>query len=113
MEEIDILSLLLMISQKYRTVYLLKNKSHAFEKFQDFLKEVENQFSRKIKRIRSDRGREHESSAFNSFVQSLGIIHETAALYSPTSNGVAKRKNRTLNELTNTKLIEPDAPLHF
>ena len=33
--------------EKYTTVYLLKNKSDAFEKFQDFLKEVENQFSRK------------------------------------------------------------------
>ena len=41
------------------------------------------------------------------------LIYETTAPYSHTSNGVAKRKNRTLNELTNTKLIEPDAPLHF
>ena len=32
---------------KYTTIYLLKNKSDAFEKFQDFLKEVENQFGRK------------------------------------------------------------------
>ena len=52
---------------KYTTIYLLKNKIDAFEKFQDFLKEVENQFDRKIKRIESDRGREYESSAFNSF----------------------------------------------
>ena len=49
--------------------------------FKIFLKEVENQFDRKIKRIRSDRGCEYESSAFNSFVQSLGIIHETIAPY--------------------------------
>ena len=98
---------------KYTTVYLLKNKSDAFENFQDFLKEVENQFGRKIKRIRSDRGREYESSAFNSFVQSLGIIHETIAPYSLTSNGVDKRKNRTLIELTNAMLIESGAPLHF
>ena len=47
-----------------------------------FLKEVENQFGRKIKRIRSDRSREYESSAFNSFVQYLGKIHETTAPYS-------------------------------
>ena len=73
---------------------------------------VENQFSRKIKRIRSDRGCEYESSAFNSFVQSLGIIYETTP-YSPTSNGVAERKNRTLIELTNAMLIESSAPLHF
>ena len=38
-----------MISN-YTTVYLLKNKSDAFEKFQDFLKEVKNQFSRKKKK---------------------------------------------------------------
>ena len=78
-----------------------------------FLKEVENQFGRKIKRIRSNRGCEYESSAFNSFVQSLGIIHETAAPYSPASNGMAKRKNRTLIELTNAMLIESGAHLHF
>ena len=85
---------------------LLKN-------FKIFLKEVENQFSRKIKRIRSNRDREHESSAFKPFVQSLGIIRETTAPYSPASNGVAERKNRTLIKLTNTMLIEFGVPLHF
>ena len=60
--------------------------------FKIFLKEVENQFSRKIKRIRSDRGHEHESSAFNSFFQSLGIIYEITAPYPLASNGVAERK---------------------
>ena len=53
---------------KYAYVYLLKNKSDAFEKFKEFLREVENQFSRKIKRFRNDRGREYESIEFNSFV---------------------------------------------
>ena len=85
---------------------LLKN-------FKIFFKEVENQFGRKIKRIRSDRGREYESSAFNSFVQSLGIIHESIAPYSSASNGVVERKNRTLIELTNAMLIESGAHLHF
>lgn len=94
---------------KYTTVYLLKNKSDAFEKFQDFLKEVENQFGRKIK----NRSHEYESSIFNSFIQSLGIIHETTAPYSLASNGVAERKNRTLIELTNSMLIEYGAPSYF
>ena len=53
---------------KYAYVYLLKNKSDAFEKFKEFLREVEDQFGRKIKRFRSDRGREYESIEFNSFV---------------------------------------------
>ena len=90
---------------------MLKNKIDAFEKFQEFLKEVENQFGKKIKRFRSDRGREYESIGFNSYIQSLGIIHETTPPYSPTSNGVAERKNRTLIELTNAMLIESGASL--
>ena len=81
--------------------------------FKIFLKEVENQFGRKIKRIRSDRGHECESSTFNSFIQSLEIIDETTAPYSPASNGVVEIKNRTLIELTNAMLIESGAPLHF
>ena len=71
-----------------------------------------NSVEKKKKKI-VDRGHEYESSAFNSFVQCLGIIHETIAPCSPASNGVAKRKNRTLIELTNAMLIESGAPLHF
>ena len=41
MKEIDTLSHLLIFFSRYTTVYFLKNKSDAFEKFQDFLKEVE------------------------------------------------------------------------
>ena len=43
----------------------------------------------------------------------MGIIHETTAPYSHASNGAAKRKNRTLIELTNAMLIESSAHLHF
>ena len=98
---------------KYTNVYLLKNKSDAFEKFKEFLLEMENQFGKKIKRIRSDRGREYESLGFNSFVQSLGIIHETTSPYSPSSNGIVERKNRILIDLTNAMLIDLGAPLNL
>ena len=43
----------------------------------------------------------------------MGIIHETTTPYSPASNSVAKRKSRTLIELTNTLLIKSGAQLHF
>ena len=43
---------------RYAYVYLLKSKSDAFEKFKEFLLQVENQFGKKIKRIRSDKGHE-------------------------------------------------------
>lgn len=43
-----------MISSKYTYVYLLKNKSNAFEKFKGFLHELENQLGRKNLKIRND-----------------------------------------------------------
>lgn len=35
----------------------------------------------------------------------MGIIHETIANYAQKSNGVAKRKNRTLQEMVNTMIF--------
>ena len=34
----------------------------------------------------------------------MGIIHKTTAGYAPQSNGVAKRKNQTLQEMVNSML---------
>lgn len=94
-------------------VYFLKNKSDNVDKFNDLLHEVENQFGRKIKRFRCDRSQEYESIGFNSFVQSLGIIHGTTPPYSLPSNGLAERKNRTLIDLRNAILIELGDPPIF
>jgi transposase InsO family protein len=65
---------------------------------------VENQLERKIKRVRSDRGEEYFSNVFTSFYEEHGIIHERTPPYSPQSNGVAERKNRTLMDLVNAML---------
>jgi hypothetical protein len=39
-----------------------------------------------------------------------GIIYETTTPYSPQSNGVAKRKNRTLTDLVNATLDSSGLP---
>ena len=83
----------------------MKNKSDAFEKLSIFLKEVENTFDKKVKRFRTDRGKEYDTLDLNNYIQSLGAVHETTAPYSPSSNGVAERKNRTLINLTNAMLV--------
>ena len=50
---------------------------------------------RERSRVRSDRGGEYFSNNFTSFCEEHSIIHERTPPYSPQSNGVAKRKNRT------------------
>ena len=96
-------------STKYCYVYLLKSKGEAIEKFVLYKNEVENQLNRKIKVLRSDRGGEYESP-FVDLCAQHGIIHETTAPYSPQSNGVAERKNRTLKEMMNAMLISSGLP---
>ena len=85
-------------------VYLLQTKDEALDYFKIYKAEVENQLERKIKRLRSDRGGEYFPKIFDEFCEEHGIIHERTPPYSPQSNGVAERKNRTLTDLVNAML---------
>src|SRR4051812_25018517 len=85
-------------------VYLLQSKDEALDYFKIYKAEVENQLERKIKRLRSDRGGEYFSNVFDEFCEEHGIIHNRTPPYSPQSNGVAERKNRTRTDLVNAML---------
>jgi transposase InsO family protein len=82
----------------------LKSKDEALHYFKIYKAEVENQLERKIKRVRSDPGDKYFSNLFTSFCEQHGVIHERTPPYSPQSNGVAERKNRTLTDLVNAML---------
>ena len=90
---------------RYSKLYLLSHKDEASETFLKYKAEVKNQLNRKIKRFRSDRGGEYDSNTLNAFCKEYGIIHKVTPPYSPESNGVAEKKNRTLKEMMNTMLI--------
>jgi transposase InsO family protein len=85
-------------------VYLLRTKDEALDYFKIYKAEVENQLERKIKRVRSDRGGEYFPKIFDEFCEEHSIIYERMPPYSPQSNGVAERKNRTLSDLVNSML---------
>src|SRR3954469_3458558 len=97
----------------YTYVYLMKNKSEALDMFKMYVTEIENQFSKKIKRLRSDRGTEYDSGLFNEFYIKHGIVHETTAPYSPEMNGKAERKNRTFTELVVAIMMNSGAAPHW
>ena len=98
---------------KYTRVYLLRNKDEVMDALIKYKNEVENQLSKKIKRLRSNRGVEYESNPVKTFCEGHGIIHETTPPYSPKSKGVAERKNITLKEMMNVMLVSSKASLNL
>ena len=82
-------------------VYLLHSKDETLEKFKIYKTEVKLQRNELIKSLCTDRGGEFYDP---SYFQSVGIIHQTTAPYTPQQNGVAERKNMSLKEMVNSIL---------
>jgi transposase InsO family protein len=91
-------------ASRYCYVYLLKTKDEALNYFKTYKAKVENQLEKKVKRFRSDCGGEYFSNEFDLFCVEHVVIHERMLPYSPQSNRVAERKNRTLTDLINSML---------
>nr|GEW85125.1 hypothetical protein [Tanacetum cinerariifolium] len=82
----------------------------AFETFKIYKAEVENQKGKKIQILKSDRGGEYFSTEFSSYYESQGLIHQRTAPYTPQQNGVAKRKNKVLQDMINVMLVSANLP---
>jgi transposase InsO family protein len=79
-------------------LYLLKKKDEVFSKFQEFKAEIENLASKKIKTLRANNGGEYTSKEFVAFCKSARIRKEITIPHNPQQNGVAERKNRSVEE---------------
>ncbi|CAI7864454.1 unnamed protein product [Closterium sp. NIES-53] len=72
----------------------------------DWLPFVEKQAECVVKRIRTDRGGEFLGAEMTAWLKKQGIQRELTTAYTPQSNGVAERPNRTILETARALLIE-------
>ncbi|TYK13967.1 gag/pol protein [Cucumis melo var. makuwa] len=84
---------------RYGYLYLMEHKSEALEKFKEYKAEVENLLSKKIKILRSDRGREYMDLRFQDYMIEHGIQSQLSAPGTPQQNGVSEKRNRTLLDM--------------
>jgi hypothetical protein len=77
------------------------------------LRQAQNGFGLRIKKIRSDNGTEFKNSQIEGFLEEEGIKHEFSSPYTPQQNGVVERKNRTLLDMARTMLDEHKTPDQF
>ncbi|GJP32765.1 hypothetical protein CLOM_g17363 [Closterium sp. NIES-68] len=87
--------------------YPLKQKDHAASTIRDdWLPFVERQSGHPCKSIRTDRGGEFLGGDLTAWLKKQGIEHQLTTSYTPQSNGVAERANRTILETARALLIE-------
>ena len=73
-------------------MYLTKYKSEAFQKFKEFINEVEKQLGRSIKTLRSYQDGEYLSQDFLDYIGDNGILSPWTQPYTPQHDGVAERR---------------------
>ena len=75
-----------------------------FATFKSFVKGIKNEFETTIKRVRSDNGSEFNSTRIDELCDEFEIRHQFLAKYTPQSNGLVERKNRTLIDMARLML---------
>lgn len=98
---------------RFCVVFLLKSKDEAAEKIMEYVRWVENIFNRKPCVLRSDGGGEYIGERLKQFCRSEGIQQQFSTPYSPQSNGVAERKNRSLQEMASCMLLDANLPKRY
>ena len=84
-----------------------------FATFKSFVKGIHNEFEATIKRVRSHNGSEFKNTRIDEFCDEFGIRHQFSAKYTPQSNGLVERKNRTLIDMARSMLSEYNVSQYF
>lgn len=95
------------------SVQFLKHKSEIFDMFKVFKNQVENQIGRIIKCIRSDGGGDFISDEFIEYYEKYDIRKKISMARTPQQNEVIEKKNRIVQEMTRTMLIESKVAIKF
>jgi transposase InsO family protein len=98
---------------RYDYVFLMRHKLESLKRFKEFQNEVENQFEKKIKALRSNRGGEYLSIEFNYHLKQCRIISQPTPPGTPQWNGVSERRNRTLLDMIRSMMSRAELPLSF
>lgn len=98
---------------RFTVTYLMKHKSEAAQNIIDYVRWVENIFGRKPGSVRSDGGGEFDNKELRKFYKAEGIKPQYTTPYSPQSNGVAERKNRSITEMATCMLLDSGLEKRF
>lgn len=92
---------------------LMRMKSEALQSFKNFVNHAETQTGHKVKSVRSDRGGEFTSAAFQRYIKEKGIEHIMVPPDAHAQNGRVERAHLTILNGVRTLLVETGLPPSF
>ena len=102
---------------------MIHEKSQSLDVFKNFKFEVENQLSKKLKAVRSDRGGEYygrydgsgeqRPGPFAKYLMECGIVPQCTMPGTPSQNSVAERRNRTFKDMVRSMISHSTLPESF
>jgi transposase InsO family protein len=98
---------------RFVEVVPMKTKGQASSEVIKVISRWETQREVKVQKLRSDNGGEYCNRELEEFCEKKGIAHQLTPPYSPESNGVAERFNRTLQEKIRCMLDDAGLPDEF
>jgi hypothetical protein len=87
--------------------------SDVFATFKSFVKGIYNEFETTIKRVKSDNGSEFKNTRIDELCDEFRIRHQFSAKYTPQSNDLVERNNRTLIDIARSMLSEYNVSQYF
>ncbi|CAA7027704.1 unnamed protein product [Microthlaspi erraticum] len=93
--------------------FLLAEKSEALRAFKEFKVAAEREMGLSLVSLRSDRGGEYNSAAFQDYCRENGIKRQLTAAYTPQQNGIAERKNRSIMNMARCMMLGMSVPRRF
>ena len=82
-------------------MFFLHNKIEVASCFKKFAKRAQNEFEVKLKKIRSDNGKEFDNTNIEAYCDEVGIKHKVSVTYTPQQNGVVEREPDTYHTCKN------------
>lgn len=89
---------------------LMRMKSETLQSFKNFVNHAETQTGHKVQSIRSDRGGEFTSAAFQRYIREKGIEHVMVQPDAHAQNGRVERVHLTILNGVRTLLVETGLP---
>ena len=96
---------------RYGKVFVIKKRSEVREKLAEFLSWLEVQTDVRVKRFHSDGAKEFV--ALGKYLSEKGIVQTMSTPYTPQSNGLAERYNRTILDKVRTMLHASGLSMQF